>query len=75
MDPTNKAAIEGRPWAEVVAAKRAIRDAHVGKHELVNKGSGTDTLGADVVDVEALLDLLRSGKVSAQELIRAYIGR
>ncbi|KAI9039902.1 amidase [Aspergillus affinis] len=63
------------PWAVVLAAKRAIRDAQVQKHAPANSDPRSDTLGANIVDVEALTSLLSCEKVSAEELIRAYIGR
>ncbi|GAT29564.1 LOW QUALITY PROTEIN: amidase [Aspergillus luchuensis] len=59
-----------RSWEGVVAAKRAIRDAQIRKYE-----GGSDISGADIADVETLTNLLSSGQVSAEELIRAYIGR
>ncbi|EFQ25711.1 amidase [Colletotrichum graminicola M1.001] len=62
-------------WTEVAAAKRAARDAQLGKYELTDGVSSSATLGADEVDIETLMDLLRSGQVSAEELIRAYIER
>ncbi|KLU89838.1 hypothetical protein MAPG_08807 [Magnaporthiopsis poae ATCC 64411] len=61
-----------KPWADVVAAKRAIRDEHVQKHSHADSDAN---LAADVVDIETLTGLLESGKVSAEQLIRAYIAR
>jgi hypothetical protein len=63
------------PWTEVVTAKRAIRDAQIRKHQPANRESGLDTLGTEIVEVEVLTNLLRAGQVSAEALIRAYIGR
>lgn len=68
--PAHKATT--KPWAEVAAAKRAVRDEHVKKHANVYKDA---SLAADVVDIETLTDLLGSGKASAEQLIRAYIAR
>lgn len=70
------AAKADKSWAETVQAKRAIRDAHLQKHEQSSTwGSGSKTLGANIVDVEALTNLLKSGQVSAENMIRAYIRR
>jgi len=77
MDSNELSGKAARPWTQVVAAKRAIRDAHLRKHEPANRDPATSILGvgADIVNVKALTNLLRSGQVSAGELIRAYIGR
>ncbi|KAK1993219.1 amidase [Colletotrichum falcatum] len=76
MTETEKRADEQRPWTEVAAVKRAARDAQVRKHESTDVASASAaTLGADVVDIETLTDLLRSGQVSAEGLIRAYVAR
>ncbi|KAK2054570.1 amidase [Colletotrichum caudatum] len=62
-------------WTEVADAKRAARDAQLRKHESANAVSASTGLGADVVDIETLTGLLRTGQASAEELTRAYIAR
>ncbi|KAH8651267.1 amidase signature domain-containing protein [Xylariales sp. PMI_506] len=66
---------ENRSWTEVVTAKRAIRDAHLRKYQSSNEEPSLNILRGGIVEVEALTNLLSSGRVSAEELIRAYIGR
>ncbi|KAL8389035.1 hypothetical protein RB595_008841 [Gaeumannomyces hyphopodioides] len=63
------------PWADVVAAKRVIRDEQLRKHAPTSQDPDSASLGADLVEIEALTDLLASGKVSAEQLTRAYIAR
>ncbi|KXJ87175.1 amidase [Microdochium bolleyi] len=62
-DPSATAAVD-RPWSEIVASKRAIREDLLREHSsTVSDSASSDATGADIVDV------------SAKELIRAYIGR
>ncbi|KAK1958764.1 amidase [Colletotrichum sublineola] len=75
MTGSEHSANKHRSWTEVAAAKRAIRDAQLRKHEPTDGDSASARLGVDVVDIEALTDLLRLGRVSAEELIHAYIAR
>ncbi|KAJ3527321.1 hypothetical protein NM208_g9725 [Fusarium decemcellulare] len=62
-------------WTEVVAAKRAIQDRQLQKYYTESRHLDSHSLGAHIVDIEALTGLLRSGQASTEELIRAYIGR
>lgn len=64
-----------RPWTVVVAAKRAIRDAQLRKYETADESLGSELCGTGMVDVEALTTLLRSGQLSAEDVIRAFIRR
>lgn len=76
MTANNDAAKPSRPWNEVVAEKRAIREAQLARHApAANGDSGSATLGADLVEIEALTSLLESGQASAEDLTRAYIAR
>lgn len=54
MKSNDHAAKADRPWTEVVAVKRAIRDAQLREHESANRDSGSDTPGTDIVDADAL---------------------
>ncbi|GKU10381.1 amidase [Fusarium langsethiae] len=63
-----------RPWTEVVATKRAIRDAHLQKYHPDAK-LGLNALGAEIVDVQDITNLLETNQISACDLIHAYIAR
>ncbi|KAK6819193.1 hypothetical protein RU639_008045 [Aspergillus parasiticus] len=75
MGSNETGAKSNRSWTEVVTAKRAIRDAQIRKHEAANRNGSFDILGADTADVKTLTNLLESGQVSAEDMIRTYIGR
>ncbi|KAB8209213.1 amidase signature domain-containing protein [Aspergillus parasiticus] len=75
MGSNETGAKSNRSWTEVVTAKRAIRDAQIRKHEAANRNGSFDILGADIADVKTLTNLLESGQVSAENMIRTYIGR
>ncbi|PIG85341.1 hypothetical protein AARAC_002797 [Aspergillus arachidicola] len=62
-----------RSWTEVVAAKRAIRNAQIREHEAANRNGSFDIFGADIADVQTLTNLLGSGQVAAEDIVRAYI--
>lgn len=64
-----------RPWEEVAAAKRAIRDGEVAKHHVAFKNFKTSAHIMDIGDVSSLTKLLECGSVSAEEVITAYIQR
>ncbi|KAB8225849.1 amidase signature domain-containing protein [Aspergillus novoparasiticus] len=75
MGSNETGAKSNRSWTEVVTAKRAIRDTQIRKHEATNRNGSFDILGADIAEVKTLTNLLGSGQVSAEDMIRAYIGR
>jgi hypothetical protein len=61
------------PWAEVVEAKRAIRSQHIEKHQDKIGNSVTDTNITETSDISVLTQLLKSKKVSAGDVVTAYI--
>ncbi|CZS75197.1 unnamed protein product [Fusarium graminearum] len=61
------------PWTEVVAAKRAAREALLEKHR--PDGDLKFSVGADIVDVHDIINLLQTKQVSAVDLIRGFISR
>jgi hypothetical protein len=63
-----------KPWTEVVAAKRAVRDAIIQKHQ-PDINLQLLPLGPDAVDIEYIINLLETKQVSALDLIRNYIAR
>jgi hypothetical protein len=63
-----------RPWTEAVAAKRAIQDAHLEKHRPSPTSTLSD-LGTDTIDVQDIISLLETKKISALDLIRGFIAR
>ncbi|KAJ4137149.1 Acetamidase [Fusarium equiseti] len=63
-----------KPWTEVVAAKRGIRDAIVQEHR-PDINSQLTPLGSNAVDIQAIINLLQAKQVSALDLIRNYIAR
>lgn len=76
MTANDDAVKPSRPWTEVVAKKRAIREAQLTQYApAANGDSGSATLGADLVEIGALTSLLESGQASAEDLTRAYIAR
>jgi hypothetical protein len=64
-----------RPWAEIVATKRSIREDTLHKYQPEREYSRENTLGEKLVDINDITTLLETGQVSALELIRTYIGR
>ena len=73
---SNDAVRPSKPWTEVVAKKRAIREAQLAKYvPAANGDPGPAAPGADLVEIEALTSLLESGQTSAENLTRAYIAR
>ncbi|KAM0723626.1 hypothetical protein Q7P37_000614 [Cladosporium fusiforme] len=60
-----------RPWAEVVAAKRAIRAAEIANHKTPPQQSKI----TEIDDVVALAELIQSGRASAEEVVLAYIAK
>nr|AMB48900.1 amidase [Fusarium subglutinans] len=64
-----------KPWTEIVTKKRAIRDAQIDKHLKVDINFQFDSISLETVDVEGLTGLLREGKVSAVQVIYAFIRR
>lgn len=64
-----------KPWTEIVAAKRAIRDARIQKYQPENRASDLDILVSEDYNAQELTDMLENGQVTAEELIRAYIIR
>jgi hypothetical protein len=61
------------PWTEVVEAKRAIRSQHIEKHQDNTRNSGIDTNITGTSDISTFIQLLESKKVSAEDVITAYI--
>jgi hypothetical protein len=64
-----------RPWKEIVTEKRAIQDAQIEKHSTAGTNTSLNHIVSKKVDIEILTSLLRGGKVSAVEVIHAYIRR
>ncbi|KAF5247315.1 hypothetical protein FANTH_6406 [Fusarium anthophilum] len=64
-----------KPWTEIVTKKRAIRDAQIDKHLKVDITFPCDSIPCETVGVEVLTGLLRDGKVSAVQVIHAFIRR
>lgn len=62
-------------WTEVVKAKRAIRDQQTESYEDAIKCSPATNKITAIADVETLTQLLRSGAVSAEEVVASYIER
>jgi hypothetical protein len=60
-------------WDEVVSAKRANRDALIKTHQTSRRTAEHNTYITDISDVDALQKLLEARKVSAEEIILAYI--
>jgi hypothetical protein len=75
MTTGNNATKVCKPWTEVVTEKRAIRDAQIDKHSKADIKLPSDGFSFKTVDVEVLKSLLRDGKVSAVQVIHAYIRR
>ena len=61
------------PWTEIVEAKRTIRSRHIKNHQNKIGNSGIDTEITQTPDISALTQLLESNKVSAEDIITAYI--
>ena len=60
-------------WQGVVSAKLAIRDEILQKHLPVNSVEVSNITTID--DIEVLTQQLKLGRVSAQDVIRAYISQ
>jgi hypothetical protein len=63
------------PWAGVVEAKRAIRSQYIEKHQDKIGKSVIDTNITETSDIGVLTQLLESKKVSAEDVVTAYIQR
>lgn len=61
------------PWTEIVEAKRAIRSQHIRNHQDKIGYSGIDTKITQTADISALTQPLESKKVSAEDIVTAYI--
>jgi hypothetical protein len=61
------------PWGEVVEAKRAIRSQHIEKYQDKTGNLVVDTKITGNSDISVLTQLLESKKVSAEDIITAYI--
>lgn len=61
------------PWMEVVEAKRAIRSQHIKRHQDKTGNLGIDTKITELADISTLTQLLESKKLSAEDIITAYI--
>jgi hypothetical protein len=59
-------------WNEVVSAKRANRDALIATHRSAKIPERAASV-SDISNVDALQDLLKAEKVSAEEVTLAYI--
>ena len=64
-----------RPWTEVVAAKRAIREEHIKNPRDLSKTRRPVTNFTELADIETLTKLYQSGQASVQEVITAYIDK
>ncbi|QPC65778.1 hypothetical protein HYE67_008009 [Fusarium culmorum] len=75
MVMVSEEAISGsqRPWTEIVAAKRATREALLEKHR--PDGDLKPSAGAEIVDIQDIINLLETKQVSAVDLIRGFIAR
>ena len=60
-----------RPWREVVATKRAIRDAQI-KEQQPNLDARDDRI-TDIAEVEQLARLIETRELSAEAVVKAYI--
>lgn len=60
-------------WTDVVAAKRAIQSEHIEKHRSTPETSPLNTKITDTSDIGSLTQLLESGVVSAEDVVKAYI--
>jgi hypothetical protein len=61
-------------WNEVVSAKRKNRDALIAAHRSTKIPEHTTSVSG-ISSVDALQDLLKTGKVSAEDVTLAYIQR
>ncbi|KAL4731013.1 hypothetical protein ACLX1H_003055 [Fusarium chlamydosporum] len=57
-------------WERVAADKRAIRDAHIEKHQYALK---LDAFDPETLDIDNVIALLQTGQISAHDLTCAYI--
>ena len=64
-----------RSWSDVVAAKRAQRDALMYSHRITESGPALDTAITDITDVSELRHLLQTRQVSAEDVVHAYINK
>jgi hypothetical protein len=60
-------------WNEIVIAKRANRDTLIATHRSPKAIAEHTTYITDISDVVALQELLKDGKVSAEDVVLAYI--
>jgi hypothetical protein len=61
------------PWTDIVEAKRAIRSQHIKTHR---QDTGNSEIGDKITrisDISALMQLLESREVSAEDIVTAYI--
>ena len=62
-----------KSWQEVVSAKLAIRDEILQKH-LHNNSVGVSNI-TTIDDIKELTQQLKLGKLSAQDVVHAYISQ
>jgi hypothetical protein len=71
---TQKDPIRAKPsWTEVVETKRAIRSQQIEKHRHDVENSENDARITGNPDISALVQLLESKQVSAEDIVTAYI--
>ncbi|KAF2994373.1 hypothetical protein E8E13_001705 [Curvularia kusanoi] len=61
------------PWTEIAAEKRANQDAHIDEHCSRNKEVCSDS--NTLADIQTLTNSIKRGKLSAEDVIKAYIDK
>lgn len=62
-------------WEDAVSAKRADRDALINSHRATKNAMDNDIQVTQIDDIEALQELLKTRRTSAEKTILAYIQR
>lgn len=62
----------GRPWQEVVAAKRSVREALIRDHWQSDKAALVEEI-TEIDDICDLTQRLDAGKFTAEDIVRACI--
>ena len=75
MSTVQQQATQQKPWEKVAAAKRAEREALLKQHSSHSRRSNHDTRITDIADVRALTDLIRLARVTAEDVVNAYIDK
>lgn len=74
MSSAEDMSIPQKPWTEVVATKRGIRDAILQEHR-PDANLQLISLEPDAIDIQSIINLFQTKQVSAFDLIRSYIAR